>query len=327
MKQTLRALLIPAILFLAGLWHLTEVSDAIAEEPQTVRIGIAVPGAAVYANVDAAEKLGLYEKNGIKAEITAYRGGSAAQQAMAAGEADMISFFPAGVALAVKKGIEAKIVGAEMSTPVGWQIVSTKDSGIATVQDLAGKKVGVSSKGSTTDFYAMSVLKQAGVDAETVPVGGGSSRMAALVAGDVDAIVASPTTIFKMEAITEPQTLVDLGEALGKSLPMVWVATDSFIEDHPDLVAGTMRATYQAAAHMQNDEAFSLKQLRDYTKLEDENRLKLDYQYSILPLDTSAAIDREALQKVIDMAALAGIDDLPPLEQIYTDQFKGVGVE
>ncbi len=117
----------------------------------------------------SAEELGYYKDNGVKVEVTAYRGGGAAQEALAAGAADMINFFPPGVALAVKKGIKEKIVGIGSSTPNGWHIVVMANSPYQAVKDLAGKKIGVTAKGSTTDFFALWAANRAGVSVETDP--------------------------------------------------------------------------------------------------------------------------------------------------------------
>ena len=83
---------------------------ASASAQTTVKLGLAVPNYGPYAPVHVADELGYYKDNGVKVEITAYRGGGAAQEALAAGAADMINFFPPGVALAVKKGIKEKVV-------------------------------------------------------------------------------------------------------------------------------------------------------------------------------------------------------------------------
>ena len=73
----------------------------------TVKIALAVPNYGPFAPIYAADELGYFRDAGLKAEITAYRGGPAAQEALAAGAADIINFFPPGVALAVKKGWQA----------------------------------------------------------------------------------------------------------------------------------------------------------------------------------------------------------------------------
>jgi ABC-type taurine transport system substrate-binding protein len=128
----------------------------------TVKIGLAVPNYGPFAPVYAAEDLGYYKESGIKAEITAYRGGPVAQEALAAGSADIINFFPPGVALAVKKGIKERIVGIGSARPLGWHIVSMTSSPIRGLEDLAGKKVGVTAKGATSDFFALWGAKRAG---------------------------------------------------------------------------------------------------------------------------------------------------------------------
>ncbi len=136
-----------------------------------MKIGLAVPNFGAFAPVYAAEELGYYKEYGLTAEITAYRGGPAAQEALAAGAADIINFFPPGVALAVKKGIKEKIVGIGSAMPSGWAIVVMANSPFRTVADLAGKKIGITAKGATTDFYALWAAKKAGVAIETIPVG------------------------------------------------------------------------------------------------------------------------------------------------------------
>ena len=166
-------------------WRILVSADGCADADRRCRIGVgiergradhrqdraAVSNYGPYAPVYLADELGYYKDNGVKVEITAYRGGGAAQEALAAGAADMINFFPPGVALAVKKGIKEKIVGIGSSTPVGWHIVVLSNSPYQSVKDLAGKKIGVTAKGSTTDFYALWAANRAGVQVETIPVG------------------------------------------------------------------------------------------------------------------------------------------------------------
>ena len=77
-----------------------------AEAAEKVRVGLSAPGYTPYAAVQAAEELGYYKAKGLDVEITIYRGGGAAQEALAAGAADVISFFPPGAAIAMLKGVK-----------------------------------------------------------------------------------------------------------------------------------------------------------------------------------------------------------------------------
>src|SRR5260370_26229936 len=97
------------------------LSGAAASAQELVRIGLAVPHNAAYVQFYAAETLGFYKEAGVKAAITIYRGGAASQEALSAGAADIITYFRAGVGLALRKGAKEKIVAAVNPTPHAWQ--------------------------------------------------------------------------------------------------------------------------------------------------------------------------------------------------------------
>jgi len=72
-------------------------------------------------------------------------------------------------------------------------VVSPKHTGeINSIKDLAGKKVGVSAPGSSTDFFLKYLLKKNGVDPNSVAVIGvglGGTAVAAMEQGQIDAAV------------------------------------------------------------------------------------------------------------------------------------------
>ena len=113
-----------------------------AEAADKVRVAVAtvyVP----FAPIFVAEELGFYKEKNLEVETTVYRGGGPAQEAMAAGAADILTNSPMGAALAISKGIKQKVVAAGGTvTPDGWHVIVRKDSGIKTVADLAGKSAG-----------------------------------------------------------------------------------------------------------------------------------------------------------------------------------------
>ena len=299
-------------------------ASAVAQ--QKVRIGLAVPNYGPYAVVYAADDLGYYKQNGINVEITAYRGGSAAQQALVAGAADIINFFPPGVALAVKKGVKEKIVAVGEPNPHGWHIMVRADSPIRTLKDLAGKKIGISAKGSTTDFYALWAGSKGGVKVRTIPVGG-AGLMPTLKSGQVDAVVLFPPLTFKLLISGEGRSLVDLSKEMAGTLPDVWVATQELIDTRPAVVEGVLRAIYKAVAYMQANRDYSLKYLKAFTRQKDDRVVELDYEIGIKGRATSAMIKPEWLKDSLALATRAGITDLPPISELYTDKFSHVKAE
>jgi len=301
---------------------LLEVTGAQAQT--TVKIGLAVPNYGAFAPVYLADDLGYYKDAGLKAEITAYRGGPAAQEALAAGAADIIDFFPPGVALAVKKGIKEKIVGNGGDVPFGWDIVVMASSPFRTFADLAGKKVGITAKGATTDFYALWAAKNAGVAIETIPVGA-PALIPTLKSGQIDAAVLNPPLSFRLLISGEGRSVVDLTKALAEpTLPDVWVATQSLIEGNPKAVEGALRGIYKATEYMKKNHDFSIEFLRKFTSEKDARVVEREYEVVIKGRPTAAKIERRWIDASLALAALGGIGDLPPIEEIFTDRFGAV---
>src|SRR5262249_18823381 len=160
-----------------------------------------------------------------------------------------INFFPPGVALAVKKGIKERIVGIGSAKPLGWHIVSMSSSPVHTLKDLAGKKIGVTAKGATSDFFGLWGAKKAAVTAETVPIGA-PGLVPTLKSGQIDAAVLNSPLSYRLILPGDGRSLVDLGTEMEPTLPDVWVATQAMIDSNPKAVEGVLRAIYRATAYM-----------------------------------------------------------------------------
>jgi NitT/TauT family transport system substrate-binding protein len=298
-------------------------SIAGASAQTTVKIGLAVPNYGPFAPIYAADELGYFRDAGLKPEITAYRGGPAAQEALAAGAADIINFFPPGVALAVKKGIKEKVVGLGSARPDGWHIMVLVNSPYRSMADLAGKKIGITAKGATTDFYALWAAKRAGVQVETVPVGA-PAQLPMLKSSQIDAAVLNPPIPFRLIVPGEGRSLVDLAKEMEPTLPDVWVATQSLIDSNPKVVEGTLHAIYKATAYMQKNPAYGRDYLRKFTGEKDDKVLDLDYDVVLAKRPTTARIETQWIEASLALAALGGISELPPVAEIFTDRFSGV---
>ena len=111
------------------------------------------------------------------------------RKAMGAGAADIIAYFSPAVALAVSKGVKEKMVATVSAGHVGWNAIVKADSPIKTIQDLAGKKVGISAKATTSDVAALWIADKAGVKFQEIPLG--AALAPGLRSGQVDAVVFS----------------------------------------------------------------------------------------------------------------------------------------
>jgi NitT/TauT family transport system substrate-binding protein len=159
------------------------------------KVTIAVGGGAClcYLPTLLAKQLGEYDKAGLAVELVDLKGGSDALKAVLGGSADVVSgYFDHCVNLAAKHQELVAFVVYDRY-PGEALVVSPKHSGeISSIKDLAGKKVGVSAPGSSTDFFLKYLLKKNGVDPASVAVIGvglGGTAVAAMEQGQIDAAV------------------------------------------------------------------------------------------------------------------------------------------
>jgi NitT/TauT family transport system substrate-binding protein len=299
------------------------LSGAATSAQELVRIGLAVPHNAAYVQFYAADTLGFYKDAGVKAELTIYRGGAASQEALSAGAADIITYFGAGVALAVSKGAKEKIVAAIDPTPHGWQFLVLANSPIKTLKDLDGKKVGVATKAGTADMFALWIADQAGARVQTIPVGGGG-MVPALRAGQVDAIAMFPGLSLQLVATGEARSLMDIGKEMEPTLPDVIVASQEMMDKRPQAVRGTLAALYKAVGHLRNNREWALKYLKDFTQEKDDKVNVLTYEQVVVPLSQDGMIKPEWISNSVNIAAKVwGLDDLRKVkpQDIYTNAF------
>ncbi len=159
------------------------------------KVTIAIGGGAClcYLPTVLAQQLGEYEKAGLAVELVDLKGGSDALKAVLGGSADVVSgYFDHCVNLAAKKQELQSFVIYDRY-PGLVLVVSPKHTGeIKSIKDLAGKKVGVSAPGSSTDFFLKFLLKKNGLDptsAAVIGVGLGATAVAAMQQGQIDAAV------------------------------------------------------------------------------------------------------------------------------------------
>src|SRR6202161_3599708 len=132
-------------------------------QAETVRIGLPTKTYWPTTVAEAAAHQKLFEKEGITAEITIYRGGAECFEALAAGAADVILDAPALPAAGRKKGVMSKAVANGSMGNFGWQLMVLAKSTLD-VKDLNGKKVAITSAGSGSDLLALWTIHDKNID-------------------------------------------------------------------------------------------------------------------------------------------------------------------
>ncbi|WP_431285624.1 ABC transporter substrate-binding protein [Humitalea sp. 24SJ18S-53] len=314
LRPSRRAVLATGAVALTG----AGLTAPVLAQGRPIRLG-GTPNYGPVLPVHAAQALGLFQKLGIRAEFTGYSGGSASMEAMAAGEADIINFFPPGAALARARGVRSTIIAAGTLTPRGWKVMVAKNSTITQASQLAGKKIGITANGSTTDFFALWVAQQAGGTVSRIPLGGGG-MIPGLISGNVDAVVAYPPLSYQLEGSGDGRVLIDLGTAMQPNLPDVWIASERVLNDRAEDVQKTLVAIYSAIRHMKQNPDWSIRFIQEQNRFSPEIA-RLEFENTIMGLSDDGAIREEWVEASLNLGRLAGLRDLPPARDMFTTRF------
>ena len=157
----------------------------------------------------SASQEGIFKKNGLDVQGTAFAGDAKLQQAMAADSIDVALGSGPGMAF-IAKGSPVKAIAAMAGAPLLLAIVVRPD-GPKTVADLKGKKVSVSTLGSLTAWLVSQTSRRQGWGPQGIeiePMGAMPGQIAALKRGDIDGIIMDIGNAFDLEKKGEGRILV-----------------------------------------------------------------------------------------------------------------------
>jgi NitT/TauT family transport system substrate-binding protein len=220
------------------------------------KIAIAVGGGSClcYLPTVLAKQLGEFDKVGLNVELIDLKGGSDALKAVLGGSADVVSgYFDHCVNLAAKKQELVSFVVYDRYPGLVLVVSPPHANEIKSVKDLAGKKVGVSAPGSSTDFFLKFLLKKNGLDptsASVVGVGLGAAAVAAMDAGLVDAAVMLDPSVTVLQGshpdlkiLADTRTQKDTLAMFGGEYPGgALYTTQAWINSHEQEVQGLTTA-------------------------------------------------------------------------------------
>jgi NitT/TauT family transport system substrate-binding protein len=178
---------------LAGTLLALLLTSGLAAAQSKITIAVGGGSCLCYLPTVLAKQLGEFDKAGLSVELVDLKGGSDALKAVLGGSADVVSgYFDHCVNLAARKQELVAFVVYDRYPGLVLVVSPSHASEIKSIKDLAGKKVGVSAPGSSTDFFLKYLLKKNGLDpvgASVIGVGLGATSVAAMEQGQIDAAV------------------------------------------------------------------------------------------------------------------------------------------
>ncbi len=202
-----------------------------------------------------------------KVTTKVFNAGPSLTEALFAGEIDLgyVGPGPAIAAFTRSKGAGLKIIGGAAAN--GVVIVARKDSGIATLADLAGKKLATPQLANTQDIaarhYLQTELKQTDLS-NILPVAN-AEQVALMDRGQIDAAwVPEPWGAVLMDRTGAKLIAEEKDLWPGKQVAItVIVASPRFLKEHPDLAKKILEVHQQWTTRLQGSDPAVVAQLKD----------------------------------------------------------------
>lgn len=219
---------------------------------EVLRVGKAVPEAFSFVPLDVGMRYGMFKKYGIEIEPSAYGGGGKLQQALTSDSID-IGLGSSPEMAGIVKGVPIKAVAAMAGAPRLIALMVRPDGAIKSVDDLKGRRVGVTTANSLTAWLVaeLSLRKGWGRDGIGVtPLGAVPGLLAALMMMQVDGFVADISSLLRAEEAGEGKILYRFGDLEQDFHIHVIFATNKVIAARPDAVRGFLAGWFETIGFM-----------------------------------------------------------------------------
>ena len=273
-----------------------------AQTAEKLRVAYTVI-APTQASIWTAKEMGFYAKHGIDADLVLLVGAPLAVTALVAGETPIVHAGASAVVTSNLQGSGAVLVAGGANR---FPYVLFVTNEIKRVEDLRGKKFGVSRIGSADNAAAITVFNKLGIkESEITYVQAGSipARLAAMQSNALQATLLQAPETLKAKEIGM-RALLDFTK-----LDVEWqqngvATTRDYIKKKPDTVRRFLMAYVEASHYNLTNAKGSQKILQKYLTIKDEKSIEEAYNEIVAKLTMKVPYPTE------------------PGIQIYLDQLK-----
>ena len=218
----------------------------------TIRVGQPQAGTFQFSPLQVGIEAGIFAKHGLSIQSLNFSGGSRVQQALTAGSLDIA--IGSGPELAfIVKGVPEIGVAAMADAPYSVVLAVLNGGPIKSVDDLKGRRVSISAKGSLTDFLARELSRQQGWGPDgikIVPLGSTETQVAALRTHQIDGMIVEANAAFQLEEQGIGHVLVQFGDRIKPFHIYVLFARKAFAESNPDAVRSFLAGWFESVDYM-----------------------------------------------------------------------------
>src|SRR3981189_3678089 len=290
---------------------------------ETLRVGKAGREAFSFVPLDIGVRSGIFKQHGLNVEISNFGGDARLQQAVGADGVDISLGSGPGLAFIVK-GSPVKGIAAMAGPPLLFALVVRNDDSVKTVEDLKGRKIGVSTVGSVTSWIISEVSRQKGWGYDgmaQVPIGDDANRIAALKTRSLDGAIVNLAQALNFVQRGEGKVLLRFGELVKDFHIHVIFATDKAIAGKPEVLRGFLKGWLQTIAFMRKNRNETVEIAKDVMGT-DAPTTNAIYDELMPMFSDTGRFDPSALsvlrKSFVEMKTLP---EEPDMSKLYTEAF------
>ena len=294
-----------------------------AHAAEKLRVGKAVAFAWTFTPLDIGIQTGIFAKHGLEIEASDATGDAKLQQALTADSLDVGIGSGPGMAF-MAKGVRAKAVAAMAGVPRNMAVMVGYNSTAKTVDDLKGKKLGVTTVGSLTDWIGKRINALKGWGAEgitTVPIGGMPPARAAIKTGQIDGYIGALETGYALEEAKEWRVITTATPFVDDFITHVFFVRDDVIAKRPEAVRAFLKGWFETIAFMKANKDKTVEITSKVLNLSPAV-ISRAYDEQIPIFSTDGTFDPKAVaalkQSFIEMGLLK---EIPDDKVMFTTQF------
>jgi NitT/TauT family transport system substrate-binding protein len=288
-----------------------------------VRLGKSVPNSFAFSTAEIGIDAKIWQQEGIELAISAFRGDAQMQQALTAGSIDVALGSGPGLGFRAK-GVPAIGVAAMYGPPSNLALSVLARSSIRAVADLKGKRIGVTTAGSLTEWLTRKLSQRQGWGPngmEIAALGSVPARLGAMERNELDGFVIESATAYELEEEGKGRTITLFGDIEKHFYTHVIYATDEMVSKRQELLRRFLRGWFKTVAFMRANKAATVKSGARVVEVRESIVSKI-YDTQIGDFSADGAWDPQSVDVIRNSLKELGIlNFIPEAKAIYNDAF------
>ena len=267
-------------------------------------VGLYSAHAVPYAMPWVADEMGMFKKYDLDFEFVYIPSSSTATAALLGGNVEVGLLGGIGVVNAFVNGATDLVLIGSIKNFMTQSILAKPE--ITRLQELRGKKIGVTRIGSNTHYFSVQAFRRAGMNPEKdvlfIQTGGDAETLGALFTGRIDAASLLPPADAK--AIAQGFRYVVYGPDQAIPFAASTITTRrSVLTKRPQVIARFMRAMAEASKAMHSDRELVLRVMQKKLGIKERSILEPGYATEIKVMEPRLDLKLQVLQVMVDEVA------------------------